>query len=162
MYESFICFWQQKMTLVKKILLKENLETTFCKHICVVCVNVYLFYMVYKDKTCSSCLTYIELLNYKGLTNHLKISIQSDGTYTSIFTLISLLCNNLEFTTSQESLLDFWLPIFSKQHILKLTQNLPFYNFIPCFYFCCSLVQSRINVPAFLSIFIQQTFIECL
>ena len=88
------------------------------------------------------------------------MSIQSDSTYTSIYTLISLLCNNLEFTTSQESLLDFWLPVFSKQHILKLTQNLPFYNFIPCFYFCCSLVQSRINVPAFLSVFIQ--VIECL
>ena len=113
-------------------------------------------------KLALSAITYIEALNYKGLTNHLKISIQSDSTYTSIYTLISLLCNNLEFTSSQESLLGFWLPVFPKQHILKLTPNLPFYNFIPCFYFCCSLVQSRINLPAFLSIFIQQTFIECL
>lgn len=115
-----------------------------------------------KIKLAHPAVTYIELLNYKGLTNHLKICIQLDGTYTSIYTLISLLCNNLECTTSQESLLDFWLPVFSKQHILKLTPNLPFYKFIPCFYFCCSLVQSRINLPAFLSLFIQQTFIEYL
>lgn len=90
------------------------------------------------------------LVSYKDLTNHLKISIQA--VHITLFIpqhLYLNICNNLDFITSQVSLLDFQLAVFSKQYIFILTPNSPPYNFIPCSQFCCTQMQCRINLLSY-------------